>query len=57
MCDYCEGRKTLTDKVHENGSKFNDSLSTRIEFFGRVPVITSEYKTKNFNWPFCDLKR
>ena len=55
MCDYCEGRKPLTDKTYEDGSKFNDRLSTRIEFIGIVPVIVSEYKTKNFNWPFCNM--
>ncbi|RGU94946.1 hypothetical protein DWW31_05205 [Clostridium sp. AF15-17LB] len=55
MCDYCEGNKPLTDKVYDDGSKFDDRLSTRIEFMGKVPVIISEYKTKNFNWPFCKL--
>ena len=55
MCAYCEGKKPLTDKVYNDGSKFDDRLSTRIEFLGRVPVIVSEYKEKNFRWPFCKL--
>lgn len=55
MCDYCEGKKPLTDKIYDDGTEFNDALSTRIEFIGNIPVIISEYKTKNFNWPFCDV--
>lgn len=53
MCDYCEGKKPLTDKVYDDDSKFDDRLSTRIVFIGKVPVIMSEYKVKNFNWSFC----
>lgn len=53
MCDYCEGRKPLTDKVYDDGSKFDDHLSTKIAFWGNVPVIISEYKEKNFRWLFC----
>lgn len=55
MCKYCAGKEPLTDKVHEDGSKFDDRLSTKIEFFGSVPVLTSEYKAENFNWPFCNM--
>ena len=55
MCDYCECKKPLTDKVYEDGSKFDDRLSVRIEYLGSIPIIVSEYKKKNFNWPFCKL--
>lgn len=53
MCEYCEGKKPLTDKIYDDGSKFDDRLSTRIEYMGSVPIIISEYKAKNFHWPFC----
>lgn len=57
MCDYCESEKTLTDKVYDDGSKFDDRLSTRIEFIGKVPVIVSEYKEKNLELPSCRLTK
>ncbi len=53
MCKYCEGKLPLTDKVYDDGSRFDDRLSTRIEQLGRVTMIVSEYKKKNFHWPFC----
>lgn len=53
MCEYCEGKKPLTDKIYDDGSRFDDKLSTRIEFLGVVPMIISEYKKKNFHWIFC----
>lgn len=53
MCEYCSGKQPLTDKTYDDGSKFDDRLSTRIEKLGKVPVIVSEYKKKNFHWPFC----
>lgn len=49
MCEYCEGKTPLTDKVYDDGSKFDDRLSTRIEYFGVNPMIVSEYKKKNFD--------
>ncbi len=55
MCDYCEGKKPLTDKIYDDGSKFDDRLSTRIEYLGRIPMIVSEYKEENFHWSFCNL--
>ena len=55
MCDYCGGKSPLTDKVYDDGSKFDDRLSTRIEYFGEMPMIVSEYKKKNFDWPFCKV--
>ena len=54
MCDYCEGKKPLTDKIYDDGTKFDDRLSTRIEYLGKMPILTSEYKEKNFHWPFCN---
>ena len=53
MCDYCDGKKPLTDKVYDDGSRFDDRLSTRIEFLGKCPMIVAEYKTPNFGWPVC----
>ncbi|NMB95179.1 MAG: hypothetical protein GYA02_00970 [Clostridiaceae bacterium] len=55
MCDYCEGKKPLTDKIYDDGSKFDDMLSTRIEYMGNIPMIVSEYKISNFHWPFCNV--
>lgn len=53
MCEYCESKKPLTDKIYDDGTKFDDWLSTRIEYFGETPIIVSEYKKKNFDFPFC----
>lgn len=55
MCEYCEGKSPLTDKVYDDGSKFDDRLSTRIEYLGINPMIVSEYKKKNLDWPFCKV--
>lgn len=52
MCEYCGGKKPLTDKVYDDGSKFDDRLSTRIDYIGKVPVIESQVKEKHFHWPF-----
>lgn len=54
MCEYCERKTPLTDKIYADGTKFDDRLSTRIEYFGNQPSIVSEYKKDNFNWPFCN---
>ncbi|MGF7011966.1 hypothetical protein M2146_002520 [Lachnospiraceae bacterium PF1-22] len=43
----------MTDKEYSDGSRFDDRLSTRIEYIGKVPVLVSEYKEKNFRWPCC----
>ena len=47
MCEYCEG-KTLTDKVYEDGTCFDDYRSTRIETKG-VPLLVSEVKRAAFH--------
>jgi len=45
-CEYCRGEKPLTDKIYEDGSRFDDLHGTRIEYIGAVPVIKSYIKPK-----------
>lgn len=56
MCEFCEGKTPLTNKVYDDGSKFDDSQSTRIEYMGKMPTLVSEVKEKHFNWTFIKNK-
>lgn len=56
MCDYCEGRKTLTDKVFEDGTLFNDTRSLRLELLGDIPLLIAEVTPKYFEM-FKTLKK
>ena|GEM_PF-2696594 len=47
-CEYCRGEKPLTDKVYDDGSKFDDLHGTRIEYIGKVPVMKSYINPKYF---------
>jgi len=47
-CEYCRGEKPLTDKVYDDGSKFDDLHGTSIEYIGKVPIIVSYIKPKYF---------
>ena len=50
MCEYCEGKKPLTDKVYGDGTKFDDYYSTRIEHLeGLNPTLVSEIKRAAFH--------
>ncbi len=48
-CPYCSGEKPLTDKVFEDGSKFDDFQSIRIDNFGKRPLIVALTKKKYFD--------
>lgn len=51
-CDYCNGVRPLTDKVYEDGSKFDDSRGIRIEKFGKMPILSAYVKEKYFRLTF-----
>lgn len=48
MCKYCEGGEPLTDKVFEDGGKFDNMMSTRISFLGRRPMLICQTKQAAF---------
>lgn len=50
MCEYCEGEKPLTDKVYDDGSKFDDSRGISIEYLGKMPILKAYIKPKYFSW-------
>lgn len=45
-CEYCRGEKTLTDKIYEDGTKFDELRGNRIEYIGRVAWFTSYINSK-----------
>jgi len=50
-CEYCQGKKPLTDKVYDDGSKFDDQRHMGIEKMGKFSVICAEIKASFFdNW-------
>jgi len=49
-CEYCRCEKPLTDKVYEDGSKFDDSHGNCIEYLGKVPTIKTYIRPKYFKW-------
>lgn len=48
MCEYCEGKKPLTDKVYDDGSKFDDSQGMSIGYMGKMPILKAYIKPKYF---------
>ena len=49
MCEYCEGKKPLTDKVYDDGTKFDDYCSTRVEYLEGYPTLVNEIKRAAFH--------
>lgn len=49
MCEYCEGKTPLTDKVWDDGTKFDDMQGNSIEYFGKVPMLISYIREKYFS--------
>ena len=47
-CEYCRGEKPLTDKIYEDGSRFDDFQGTRIEQFGTRFMLVSYVNEKYF---------
>lgn len=48
-CEYCRGEKPLTDKVYDDGTRFDDLHGTRIEKIGEVPVLVSYVPPRYFD--------
>lgn len=47
-CAYCRMEKPLTDKVYDDGSKFDDRRGISIDRFGKIPILKAYIKPRYF---------
>ena len=47
-CKYCRGEKQLTDKIYEDGTRFDDSQGNHIEYYGKMPMLVSYIRPEYF---------
>lgn len=48
-CPYCTGKSPLTDKLFEDGSRFDDMRSIRIQHFGKFPILVAQVRKRYFD--------